>query len=52
MKEIFVSNENVYLLAINYYGTPYDGSMYVLTKKMQEALLELGIPVPLNGILE
>lgn len=42
----------IQLFAINYDGTTHDGSKYILSKKEQEALIQLGIPVPPNGLIE
>ena len=42
----------IQLFAINYNGTTHDGSKYILSKKEQEALIQLGIPVPPNGLIE
>ena len=42
----------IQVFAINFDGTPHDGSKYQLTPKIQDALIKLGIPVPPSGILE
>lgn len=42
----------IQLFSINFDGTKHDGSRHQLTSKEQSALTALGIPVPLNGLLE
>jgi len=46
------SKHNHQLYAICFDGTTHDGSKYVLPKKHQEALRQLGFTVPKDGLLE
>ena len=45
-------NHKHQLYAINIDGTPHDGSKFQLNRKHQQALKNLGFPVPKEGLLE